>query len=169
MIYYLKLNCPSICNIVNVKIKSTADFGLPLCFLLTRGDIFGIMELYSATVVNALFRLLTPSVTEATSTTMSSVFTISSHAIMTPSFAASSMQMSPSSFGAGNSIIPNLYTYCDNDPINHIDVFGLFPVHLVVGAIARFIWDILPRLVKLIFSTKNQNSPILFVTDWVVQ
>ena len=58
--------------------------------------------------------------------------------------------------------LQNSFTYCANNGIVAYDTLGYFPVHLVVGTVAGFIWGIAPRLLKMIlFKQKAKLSDIL--------
>ena len=56
----------------------------------------------------------------------------------------------------------NSFTYCANNGIVAYDTLGYFPVHLVVGTVAGFIWGIAPRLLKMIlFKQRAKLSDVL--------
>ena len=56
----------------------------------------------------------------------------------------------------------NLYTYCANNSVFAYDTLGYFPIHLVVGTVAGFIWGIAPRLLRMIlFKQRSKLSDVL--------
>ena len=56
----------------------------------------------------------------------------------------------------------NSFAYCANNGIVAYDTLGYFPVHLVVGTVAGFIWGIAPRLLKMIlFKQRAKLSDVL--------
>ena len=56
----------------------------------------------------------------------------------------------------------NLYTYCANNSVFAYDTLGYFPILLVVGTVAGFIWGIAPRLLRMIlFKQRSKLSDVL--------
>ena len=42
----------------------------------------------------------------------------------------------------------SLFSYCVNDCVNDIDIYGYFPVHLVAGVVMGIVWSVLPRIIS---------------------